>query len=121
MIEGLYDIQSFEYRDNIIYATISLNKDHAIYKAHFPNHPITPGVCIIQIALELIERHYDKPLRIIKVNNVKFLKVISPEETNEIDYIISTQDKADGIKAMINVCKDECQFSKMSIDFQFEK
>ena len=35
--------------------TIRLNPEHIIYKAHFPNYPITPGVCIIRIIRELLE------------------------------------------------------------------
>ena len=32
---------------------IALNAQHFIYQAHFPGEPITPGVCILQMACEL--------------------------------------------------------------------
>ena len=33
---------------------IALNAQHFIYQAHFPGEPITPGVCILQMACELL-------------------------------------------------------------------
>ena len=35
--------------------TIKLIPSCVIYQAHFPGEPITPGVCIVQMAKELIE------------------------------------------------------------------
>ena len=37
-------------------ADIRLLPDNVIYKAHFPEKPITPGVCIVQMAVELFAR-----------------------------------------------------------------
>ncbi|MDR3187633.1 MAG: beta-hydroxyacyl-ACP dehydratase [Prevotellaceae bacterium] len=61
----------FEYR-------IALNKEHFIYRAHFPGNPITPGVCIIQLCKELMELRVKKPLFLNKILNVKFLSVVNP-------------------------------------------
>lgn len=73
---------------------LRLNPEHFIYKAHFPGKPITPGVCIVQMAKELLEEYLSQTtertsadgmeLQIVKVKNVKFLSVISPKENNEI-------------------------------------
>lgn len=74
--------------------TLRLNAGHFIYQAHFPGQPITPGVCIVQIAKELMEDHTGKPLTIQTVKNVKFLAVLSPVEipvvTFEIDSSLSS-------------------------------
>ena len=35
-------------------ATVRLLPESAVYAGHFPGYPITPGVCLVQIALELI-------------------------------------------------------------------
>ena len=57
LIDNLYSINARELDkmgDKAIFG-ISLNADNVIYKAHFPSNPITPGVCLIQIALEITE------------------------------------------------------------------
>ncbi len=68
---------------------IRLNVRHFIYKAHFPCEPITPGVCILQIAHELCQHALNKPLTLICVKNVKFMNIISPNHVNEVHYTIS--------------------------------
>ncbi len=67
-------------RDSQI-AQIELLRECAIYKAHFPEQPITPGVCIIQIATELLKEILDLPLSLKELVNAKFLSVINPVNT----------------------------------------
>ena len=47
---SLYAIEGQETADGAVCYDIRLHPDHTIYKAHFPGEPITPGVCVIQIA-----------------------------------------------------------------------
>ena len=68
---------------------IRLRRDCIIYQAHFPGEPITPGVCIAQIAKELMERHEGKPFEIEKVKNVRFYSVLSPVESEEAEFNFS--------------------------------
>ena len=72
---------------------IRLNPSHPIYQAHFPGEPITPGVCIIQIAKELLEHSFcgcshlqQCCYELQTVKNVKYLSPISPIDTPIITY-----------------------------------
>ena len=97
---------------------IRINKEWPIYQAHFPGEPITPGVCIIQIAKELLEHHLSTPLDIVAVKNAKFLSVISPETTPEVTYVInktSTDDATSTIQAQIIVESDSQPLAKISL------
>ena len=69
-----------------------LDSEHFIYKAHFPNEPVTPGVCLLQIAKELTEELLGKRLYISSVKNVKFLSVVSPVKTPMVTYKIEVKD-----------------------------
>lgn len=74
MLEGyLYQVVSKEEGS----AVVRLLSDCPIYKAHFPTYPITPGVTLVQIALELI----GKPL--VSAKDIKFVEPVlpSPEGT----------------------------------------
>lgn len=74
------------------YFRLTLTPSCFIYQAHFPGEPITPGVCIVQMGTELLEDLLGEGLRkkvkleICKVKNVKFLSVISPNESTVITY-----------------------------------
>lgn len=69
-------------------AAIALNAAHDIYKAHFPEHPITPGVVMIQIAREVASMALKRELRINEVKSAKFLNILSPTEATEVDVIV---------------------------------
>lgn len=69
--------------------TVRLLNDCAIYRAHFPGEPITPGVCIVQMAKELMELHTGAHLEIAKVKDARFLSVLSPTTTREVTFKLS--------------------------------
>ena len=35
---------------------LNLNTSHWVYDAHFPGNPVTPGVCLVQMAAEILSR-----------------------------------------------------------------
>lgn len=104
--------------------TIELNSSHFIYLAHFPEEPIIPGVCIVQIGQELLELLLEESclkkyrLEIKKVKNVKFLSVISPKNNTTIVYTmkkVEMSEDAMEVKAQIDVSfKDEIK-AKISL------
>ena len=46
LLNNLYTIVAKDIPDDKISYNIKLDANHFIYQAHFPNEPITPGVCI---------------------------------------------------------------------------
>ena len=66
--------------DNKVDFVVQFKPEHIIYKAHFPNNPITPGVCIVQIAKELFSFLTEKNYTITKLKSVKFLNPILPND-----------------------------------------
>ena len=102
---NIYKIIGKEDESGVVDYTIQLIPSCFIYQAHFPGEPITPGVCIVQIGKELIEEllaeqtSKSQTLEIIKVKNVKFLSVISPNETKQLVYQVKKMDLSeDGTK-----------------------
>lgn len=75
---------------------IRLNPECLIFKAHFPGKPVTPGVCVVQIGLELIEDLSGKRLRVERLKNAKFLSILTPEDSVEVKYEIRELVEANG-------------------------
>lgn len=120
----LYSIKRKEATDRGTTFDIKLNPSHFIYKAHFPGEPITPGVCIVQIAKELLEEVIGKPLQIVKVKNVKFLSVLTPEQSADVTYSIGkiVADEADGsVKAQVVVTSADEAKAKISFACTVQK
>lgn len=84
-------------------AWVTLNEDHAIFKGHFPDNPVTPGVCMMQIIKEFTEDIVGKPLQMVKASNVKFMALINPEVNPELRLEISISSPEDSLYTVKNV------------------
>lgn len=118
---SLYTIADKRMEGSGIFYQILLDKNHFIYKAHFPNEPITPGVCIIQIAKELLEDYLHEEYEISYIKNIKFLSVLSPLSTPSVSYVfdkITILPETNECKTQVQVQQDNVLFAKLSIIFK---
>ena len=118
---SLYTIADKKMEGSGIFYQILLDKNHFIYKAHFPNEPITPGVCIIQIAKELLEDYLHEEYEISYIKNIKFLSVLSPLSTPSVSYVfdkITILPETNECKTQVQVQQDNVLFAKLSIIFK---
>lgn len=103
---------------------IELRPNSIIYKAHFPGHPITPGVCIVQIATELLQEFMHKNLVLKTIANAKFLSIINPEEEKEVIFnikklTIEETEKKISVSIIVQDQSDKI-YSKISLTYNFE-
>ena len=114
--DNLFSIVSERKADNQADFTIRLNGKHPIYTGHFPNEAITPGVCIIQMAVDLFSHAVQQAHHLVKAKNVKFLQIIRPDEHPEIHYMLTWEKAEDGLY-VVKVLVDDgaVTFSKMSL------
>jgi len=97
---------------------IKLNKNHWIYRAHFPQNPITPGVILVQIVLELSEIITKCNLFLQKIKNVKFLAVINPQVDEFIQFkFLKIEENEKIFNISVEICSRQQQFAKMSAKF----
>ena len=116
LIDSLYSIISDSAYESGHDYSIRLNPEHFIYKAHFPGEPITPGVCIMQISKELLEKSTGLPIEMDYVKNIKFLRVISPSEILTLDCSLSKVSREDShVKAQAVISADGEICAKLSI------
>ena len=76
-------------------ATVRLLPESAVYRGHFPGYPITPGVCLVQMALELIGEMAGQAggnVRLVGAKNIKFTSPVIPEEGAELRFNLSGTD-----------------------------
>lgn len=115
LINNLYQIVELENIENVIHAAIELNKEHEIFKGHFPDVPVLPGVVMMQMCKEIIENVEGLKLQILKAANMKFLMMLNPEKTNNIKVEILLKEKSDElIKIQSKISSDLGIHFKMS-------
>ena len=98
LIPHFYSVKEFNFTDNQLKAIIELNPAHDVFKGHFPNNPVTPGVCMLQIFKELSEKGLNKKLFIKECSNVKFMALINPETHSVLDITIAVNETEEGFK-----------------------
>ncbi len=85
MLQGnFFTLTSITQEVNEVTAVIKINPAHEIFKGHFPQTPVVPGVCMMQIVKEVLENVIKKGTRIVSVAHMKFLTVINPQETKAV-------------------------------------
>lgn len=117
LLNNLYTIVAKDIAGDQISYDIKLDATHFIYQAHFPNEPITPGVCIIQITKELLEDYLTKKMDINQIKNVKFLSVISPITTPQLSCIfdnITPDEHSDTFRVQAHLQSDNNPLAKLS-------
>lgn len=118
LIEGLYQLTSANATDNGLMATVHLNKDHDIFKGHFPGNPVMPGVCMIQIIKELVEENTGKQLFLAVSSNVKFMAIINPELNPELLLNIEIAQENGEVKVKNTTYFDETVALKLNAIFK---
>lgn len=115
---NFYTLNSSERSENGTFtAHISLNKEHEIFKGHFPGNPVTPGVCMMQIVKELTEEFTGLKLFLKSASNIKFMAIINPFETPDLILQLDITSTEDSVKVKNTTSFGETIALKMSAHY----
>lgn len=96
---NLYTIDAFENVDGKIEASLTIDANHKIFEGHFPNQPVLPGVCMLQLFKELLEKATGQNLFLYQADNCKFLSMVDPRVSPRLKFIIDYTTTEGYIKA----------------------
>lgn len=100
LLKDFYKVNSLNATEGQKYvASITINKNHEVFKGHFPGNPVTPGVCMMQIIKELTQQVANTTLTMKSASNIKFMALINPEINPDLKLELEiTQGDDDTIK-----------------------
>ena len=113
LIGSLCELINFEVTENGIEASVRLNSIHPIFAAHFPGHPVTPGVIQMQLVAELVGHHVGKSVSLIELDSCKFIKVLDPEKTPELFIDVNVEQEGERIVVTATGKTNEGTFLKL--------
>ena len=85
---NLYFIKKIATTSSSIDAHVELSVQHAIFEGHFPGHPVLPGACMLQMVKELLETFLEKPLQLMKADDIRFSAMVDPNVNKELIFSI---------------------------------
>lgn len=90
-----YTVSHLAVADGHITAQIKIDAAHDIFRGHFPDMPILPGVCQVQIITKVLAQAVEQTLSLHKADNIKFLAMMDPSRDPEIALEINIKSQTD--------------------------
>lgn len=72
---------------------VHINRDHAIFTGHFPEHPVVPGVVMLQMITEILSETLQEELSLKELTRVKFLSLVDPTDHPFLEFELSVGPK----------------------------
>ena len=116
-LKDFYTVNDLAVDQNMATAKITINKDHHIFEGHFPNNPVTPGVCMMQIIKELTETVVKKKLMMQSSSNIKFMAIINPEKTPHLELSLDISKTDQGYKVKNSTSFEDTVALKLTSNF----
>ncbi|MBS1947665.1 MAG: hypothetical protein JST47_07835 [Bacteroidetes bacterium] len=116
MLQGnFFFIIDIHRKDNTVNAVLGLDPGHRIFEGHFPQSPVVPGVCMVQMIKEVLENEIGHGTRIVSAAHIKFLTVINPRETRQIQLDLKfSQDESKQVEVSASL------FNEGAVYFKFK-
>ncbi len=122
LLNDFFTIDDTVNSETEIWAELRINANHKIFEGHFPNQPVVPGVCMMQMIKEILEQVIDKQTDLVQAADMKFLAVINPVENNLVHASISyASDENGAINIAASLFKDELVHFKFKGQFLIQK
>lgn len=119
LLNDFFTINDKVTSETEIWAELCINANHKIFEGHFPNQPVVPGVCMMQMVKEILELVINKETNLVQAADMKFLAVINPLENNLIHASIKyAADESGAINVVASLFKDELVHFKFKGQFK---
>lgn len=114
----IYNLVSLQKNGNGEWlAEVELNAECSVYQGHFPGMPITPGVILLAMTGEIAEKIVGSECRLVNVKNLRFLKILTPEEAR-ISFVVHSLEREEGLfKLKASIVKGDVLFAKISASY----
>lgn len=115
LLNNLYTIQQITETEKIIQASVLLRAGHPIFKGHFPDHPVLPGVCMLEMITEIMGTHLQQQFRITSASMIKYLQMIDPNPDPLIQFEITYEQSLKSIPAQGKIYSGTRVFMKFQL------
>ncbi len=118
LLEDFYTINSINAAgEGKLQANVSLHANHQIYNGHFPNEPIVPGVCLVEMVRGILSGHLAKSLYFRSADQIKFMSIVDPRQTDQLIFKLSLEEEDGEYKVHNEAVSGQTTYFKMKGSF----
>lgn len=91
-VAQFFTLEAGEKNGNSATYRCRLHPEAPVFKAHFPGFPILPGVLTLKMVVDAINASQffsTKTLTVQSIGNAKYLAVVNPQETQEVEISVA--------------------------------
>ena len=120
-LDNLFITHSITKTEEGFEAVVRCNPAHPVYKSHFPGNPITPGACMLEEAVVLMQEKMGRPMFLKAAKNIKYLSLLIPAEGKLVKFIFSrVVENETECKTQVVIADETSVYTKMSLIFSYE-
>ncbi|MEO8885699.1 MAG: hypothetical protein ABI367_06520 [Mucilaginibacter sp.] len=108
----VFKILSINSTEGLISAALEIDIDNEIFNGHFPDQPVVPGACMVQLVKDVLEKKLATTLQLKIANNLKFLVLIDPRITTNLYLQLNYTTEDDLIKVNGDLTAEDVVYFK---------
>jgi 3-hydroxyacyl-[acyl-carrier-protein] dehydratase len=121
MLSDYYTVNRQRNEGDTAVFEVSLNPASAVYRGHFPNQPVAPGVCNIQMIKECVERLTGRALRMSYLAQCRLTTLLTPQQYPDLQVRIRLLENSDTlVRAHTLIGQGEATFFTLHFDAQVQ-
>ncbi len=109
----IFTIEKIASEDNVFSYKAHINKDSKIFQGHFPDKPVIPGVCSIDLIKQCLKDIQGNEVEFNEIKECKFTGAILPSQHSEVSVELKLQEKNSEIHLTALVFDEETTFVKL--------
>lgn len=117
-LNDFYSYTITESSSNNLLISIIIDPSHEVYKGHFPQQPVTPGVILVEMVRKILSTHTGKDLFFSAAKELKFMSPVLPEQHTQIDLSLGYEAIEEGYKVACVFKSDDTVFTKLKGTFR---
>jgi len=114
---SFYTSKEIKKTDFGIEAELVFDPNHELYTGHFPDNPITPGVCLIQSLNDLVAAQFEGR-RIKEIRKCKFTAIHNPNKAPEVMATLKVVESDEELRVSGDISDSNQTFVKYQATFQ---
>ncbi len=119
LLDDFYTLNTLTETESGISAEVTLNPKHRIFNGHFPDNPVVPGVCMMQMIKEVLQLSRKRTFILSEGSNVKFVNILNPDENQRVELVHEiVRDNGEEVKLKSTIRNNETVFIKFAGSFR---